>query len=403
MQLETHSDEALIDLAARRSRLHGSASVEFYARHYLRVSPAALRSGSALPEFARVTAVDASDLAKATPIRSGARVILHTEELRKADIDRSVGWVCPHCLMCDLQTRAELWSMRPYTRVCWTIDAVRACVRHEVMLMPSEGGLEGLFADDPTERQFMIRCQSLLAGCRRATSAELALSRFVSQRLDRIDPAHPFLKDLRLNLALGLSECVGSLIEKVADLSRSGDSRHETRLAGFQLLSGGEDGLLAFFGTEKHTRVFPRMDDPPTSYNFYVRVLAFVAAHRHGFQNLNLPIALGTFGNKPIVGDRKVARLFGVEAGDIRSLVNERVLTPSLRPYDDQEALFYRETLQKLNDEYVSANELFHNRPSLKTKMVDLLSSFGVKPIAKGASVGGIFYPRIEAYASLNQ
>jgi hypothetical protein len=208
----------------------------------------------ALEALALRTRANPGSLAAGAVVRIGERrYSIRNQALVRDGLSRKALRVCPHCLLNDLDKRTDPLAVRPFGRAVWLIDSIRTCPHHSV-------GLIAVADDGHPQRvhDFANLIQHALP--RMAQVAEEAprrsMSVFERHLLDRcegLETKHaPFLQSLPFYAAAKICEVIGAIVTHGIRfrVERLTDSEwYHAGAAGFQIASGGEDGIRTFLSS----------------------------------------------------------------------------------------------------------------------------------------------------------
>lgn len=252
MTVTPGSGESVTSTASRNAYLLGRSVRHFSLDMGFNFQGLVDGEQSTIAMLARRMGVDVEPLAANAITKIGERRYeFRGQALVRASLSRSVLRACPHCLMRDLDERRETQAaLRPFGRTVWLIDSIRTCPEHDlgliavstasrahrvhdfaVLIQPSLPNLAGLAKEAPARQPSAFE-RFLLARCDGSSGADAA-----------------FLAGLSFYAAARACEMIGAIATHgprfTADKLSDADW-HEAGAVGFDIATGGEDGIRSF-------------------------------------------------------------------------------------------------------------------------------------------------------------
>lgn len=233
--------------ASRLAIAHGVRAVEICGDFGIRYADLIEGTSVAIGKLAELGGVDFEQLSRGAFVLDHGFQYRHRGEvlvrdcLRRRRID-----ACPWCLLEDVRGAERDPEVAVFHRAEWCLDVVDTCPVHGVALVMIDAG-----ADDRLRYDFANLVAPKIG--RLPTMADRAklreqteLQKYVLGRLYGLTPHVPFLDQTDLHVAIRTCEMLGTAalfgckaqFEKLAP-----EARRNARIRGFEIASGGRDGV----------------------------------------------------------------------------------------------------------------------------------------------------------------
>ncbi|QDB99099.1 TniQ family protein [Mesorhizobium sp. 8] len=298
-RLALEPSEAAIGYCSRLSAAYGAPTLRDFCKHvdvpYMSlINP----DSSALTAFANLGGVDVSDLSSRALIAKKDHYDIGGEVLTKRFI-RHPGrglFVCPACLLDDLEKGSGKPSTRPYLRVAWLCRSVRSCPTHNMRVVRLEVGVPYIASDlSALVRHSPEKLRKLVDEGEPLPESDFEA--YVQGRLNGQNDGNSYLDGLPLHIAVKLTEIIGAQIlfgHRVPMSRLQEDDLFAAGREGYRATRHGKEGIIDHLTTL--TRRFMETEGPAGGQSIYGTLLDWLR-NRPEFRHLaadhaaeNLPV-----------------------------------------------------------------------------------------------------------------